>query len=226
MIRVAGSAHRSFLFPAERPLAYTYYADIGRALRHLPHICLAQTYGPDHLRLLYQSTELGIYRIRIFADVQTVVEDGHVLHVQPVDNLPPIQVGSGAQSMTAQGEFASQSVFRDLGSQTEIEYTLRLQADLPKPGGLRVMPGLVVDSIARSITHTRIREIAAGFIARSVDAFPQWLEEMREHGTLPGPGSTPVSSPPTPDCREKFPKQRDVFAPKEPTHPGPSAQPQ
>ena len=205
MIKVAGSARCSFLFPAELPLAYAYYADIGRVLRHLPHICLAQTYGPDHLRLLYRSTELGIYRIRIFADVQTVLEDGHVLYVQPVDSLPPIQVGGGAQSTTAQGQFASQSVFHDMGSQTEIEYTLRLQADLPKPGGLRVMPSFVVDSIARNITHTRIREIATGFIDRSVEAFPQWLEEMREHGTLPGPGSTPVSSQPTPDCPEEAP---------------------
>ena len=205
MIRVAGSARCSFLFPAELPLAYAYYADIGRVLRHLPHICLAQTYGPDHLRLLYRSTELGIYRIRIFADVQTILEDGRVLHIRPVDSLPPIQVDCSAQSTTAQGKFTSHSVFHDMDSQTEIEYTLRLQADLPTPGGLRVMPRLVVDSIARSITHTRIREIAAGFVARSVDAFPHWLEEMREHGTMPGSGITLVSSPPTPDCPEEVP---------------------
>jgi hypothetical protein len=205
MIRVAGSAHCSFLFPAELPLAYAYYADIGRVLRHLPHICLAQTYGPDHLRLLYKSTELGIYRIRIFADVETILEDGHVLHVMPIDCLPPVQVGCGAQSTTAHGKFTSQSIFYDRGSQTEIEYALRLQADLPKPGGLRLMPRRVVDSVARSITHTRIREIAAGFVTRSVDAFPQWIEEMRGHGTLPGSGSTLVNSVPMPDCPEENP---------------------
>ena len=203
MIRVAGSAHRSFIFPAELPLAYAYYADIGRVLRHLPHICLAQTYSPDHLRLLYRSTELGIYRIRIFADVQTILEDGHVLHVQPLDGLPPVQVQAASHLTTAQGKFTGHSVFHDMGSQTEIQYSIRLQADLPTPGGLRVMPRLVVNSIARSITHTRIREIVAGFVTRSVAAFPDWLEEMQEHGFLPEPGSTPVSSPPTPDCPEE-----------------------
>lgn len=203
MIRVAGSAHRSFIFPAELPLAYAYYADIGRVLRHLPHICLAQTYSPGQLRLVYRSTELGIYRVRIFADVQTILEDGHVLHVRPVDGLPPVQAQYGAHSTTAQGEFTSQSVFRDIGSQTEIEYSLRLQADLPTPRGLRMMPGVVVGSIARSITHTRIREIVAGFVADSVRAFPHWLEEMQEHGSLPQPGSTPLGPPPTPDCPEE-----------------------
>ena len=64
-------------------------------LRAAVESCLAQTYVPDHLRLLYRSTELGIYHIRIFADVQSVLKDGHVLHVQPVDSLPPVQVGGG-----------------------------------------------------------------------------------------------------------------------------------
>ena len=200
MIRVAGSVHRSFVFPAERPLAYAYYADIGRVLSYLPHICLARTYGPDRLRLLYHSTELGIYRIRIFADVQTLLEDGCVLHVRPLDKLPPVEPQSGAHSATAQGYFTSQSTFQDMGNQTRIEYNLRLQADLPTPLGLRVMPGLVVGGIARSITNMRIREIVEGFVDRSIDAFPHWLDELRNHGSQSEPGSTPVSTLPSADC--------------------------
>jgi len=204
MIRVAGSVHRSFVFPAELPLAYAYYADIGRVLSYLPHICLARTYGPDRLRLLYHSTELGLYQIRIFADVQTSLEDGRVLHVRPQDRLPPVQPQSGAHSAMAQGYFTSQSTFHDLGSQTRIDYILRLRADLPTPLGLRVMPGLVVGGIARSITNMRIREIVEGFIDRSIDAFPHWLDELRNHSSLPEPGSTPASTPPTPDCPEEL----------------------
>ena len=178
MIRVAGSVHRSFVFPAELPLAYAYYADIGRVLSYLPHICLARTYGPERLRMLYHSTELGLYRIRIFADVQTHLEDGGVLHVRPLDSLPPIQPEAGVHSTTAQGFFASQSIFHEMGNQTRIEYKLQLRADLPTPLGLRVMPGLVVGGIARSITNMRIREIIEGFIDRSIDAFPHWLDEL------------------------------------------------
>ena len=204
MIRVAGSVHRSFVFPAELPLAYAYYADIGRVLSYLPHICLARTYGTDQLRLLYHSTELGLYRIRIFADVQTLLEDGRVLHVRPLDTQPPVQAEAGAHSATAQGYFASQSTFHDMDSQTRIEYKLRLRADLPTPLGLRVMPGLVVGSIARSITNMRIREIVEGFIGRSIDAFPHWLDELRNHSSLPDTVSSLAGPPPTPDCPDEL----------------------
>lgn len=205
MIRVSGAIHRSFIFPAGLPLAYAYYADIGRVLRHLPHICLAQRYGPDHLRLLYRSTELGIYSFRIVADVQTILEDGHVLHVRPLESLPPVQPQIGADSTMAQGRFTSTSVFHHRGDETRIEYNLQLQADLPTPFGLRVMPGVVVNGIARSITKTRIREIVEGFIMRSVDAFPHWLEELEQYRSLLEPGSTLASAPPTPDCPEEIP---------------------
>ena len=204
MIRVAGSVHRSFVFPAELPLAYAYYADIGRVLSYLPHICLARTYGPDQLRLLSHSTELGLYRIRIFADVQTLLEDGCVLHARPLDAQPPVLSDAGARSATAQGYFTSRSTFHDSGSQTRIEYKLQLRADLPTPLGLRVMPELVVGSIARSITNMRIREIVEGFINRSIDAFPHWLDELRNHSTLPEEGSVPVGKPPTPDCPDEL----------------------
>jgi len=204
MIRVAGSVHRSFVFPAELPMAYAYYADIGRVLSYLPHIYLARTYAPDQLRLLYHSTELGLYRIQIFADVQTLLEDGRVLHVQPLDSHSPVEAEAGTLSATAQGYFSSKSTFHDMGNQTKIAYTLRLRADLPTPLGLRAMPGLVVGGIARSITNKRIREITEGFIARSIDAFPQWLDELRNDHFLPEAGSTLPGPPPTPNCPDRL----------------------
>lgn len=203
MIRVAGAVQRSFVFPAERPLAYAYYADIGRVLSYLPHICLVHTYGPDRLRLLYHSTELGIYRIRIFADVHTILEDGCVLHVRPMDSLPPVQAQSSADSTTSQGYFTSRSIFHDMGDQTSIEYELQLRANLPTPRSLRLMPGSVVNSIARGITHLRIHEIVEGFIERSVEAFPDWLEELRDYGSLVERGSTGSSALRSPDCPEE-----------------------
>jgi len=204
MIRVAGSARRSFIFPAELPVAYAYYADIGRVLSYLPHICLARTFGPDRLRLLYHSTELGIYRVRIFADVQTILEDGRVLHVRPLEDTPTVQARTETRSTMAQGRFTSQSTFHDMGDRTRIEYSLGLQADLPTPVGLRIMPSAVVSGIARSVTNARIHEIVQGFIARSVDAFPHWLGELKGNGWLPEPGSIPDSPPPTPDCPEEL----------------------
>jgi hypothetical protein len=188
MIKIAGSSSRSFVFPAELPLAYAYYADVGRLLTYLPHISLVRAYASDRFRLLYTSTELGAYHIRIFADVQTTMEAGWVVRVHPLPGLAPVDSQAGVNSSTTQGFFTSHSVFKDEGAQTRIEYTLRLQAQLPAPVGLRLMPGSMVNRIARGITKARIREIVEGFIERSASAFPHWLEEMEHHSR---PTTTP-----------------------------------
>ena len=179
MIEIAGSSRRSFTFPAELPLAYAYYGDVGRLLGYLPHICLVRAYEADRFRLLYQTTELGAYHIRIFADVQTTLEeDGWILRVHPLDGPEPVQPQAGLSSSTTQGYFTSRSVFRDEGAETRISYELQLEAQLPPPLGLRLMPGMVINRIAGSITKMRTRETVDGFIERSVSAFPHWLDEM------------------------------------------------
>jgi hypothetical protein len=50
----------------------------------------------------------------------------------------------------------------------------------------------------------RIREIVKGFINRSIDAFPHWLEELQSSSSLPEGGSIPVGKPPTPDCPDEL----------------------
>ena len=181
MINVVGSASRSFVFPADLPMVYAFYGDVGRLLNYLPHISLVRAYEPDRFRLLYSTTELGTYQIRIFADVQTTLDKGWVIRVHPLDGMPPVKAETGVNSSTAQGYFTSRSAFKEVGDHTRVEYSLQLRAQLPTPLGLRLMPGMVVDRIAASITHMRIREIVDGFIKRSVDAFPYWLAEMENH---------------------------------------------
>jgi hypothetical protein len=205
MIKVAGSARRTFVFPAELPLAYAYYADIGRVLSYLPHICLVRSYGPDRLRLLYHSTELGIYHIRIFADAETLLADGRVLRVGVLDDVPPVKTVADLHSLTVQGQYSSESVFHDEGSQTRIEYQMQLRANLPTPSGLRFMPDIVVTRLAKSITKMRIHEIVEGFIERSTDAFPYWLAELRNNGFRPESGRLPAPSRLVPDCPEEHP---------------------
>jgi hypothetical protein len=183
MIRVSGSSRRAFVFPGELPMAYAYYADVGRLLNYLPHIWLVRAYSSDRFRLLYSTTELGAYQIRIFADVQTTLEEGWVIRVRPLEGIAPVKAEAGVGSAVAQGYFYSDSIFQDNGDETRIEYQLRLQADLPTPLGLRFMPGMMVERIARSITHMRIREIVDGFVQNSADAFPHWLAEMQNHAS-------------------------------------------
>jgi hypothetical protein len=178
MIQVAAATRCAFVFPAELPLAYAYYGDVARLLNYLPHISLVRAYGPDRFRLLYHTTELGTYQIRILADVQTTLEEGWVLGIRPLEGIPAARSSSGLRSTEAQGYFHSRSIFRDQGAETHIEYSLELQASLPTPLGLRAMPGSMVDRIARSITNMRIREIAEGFVSLSMTAFPHWLAEL------------------------------------------------
>jgi hypothetical protein len=186
MIRITGSALRTFTFAGELPMAYAYYADVGRVLSYLPHIFLVRAYGPDQFRLLYSTTELGTYHVRIFADVQTTLEKGWIVRVRPMEGIPPVKTEATLGSTTTQGYFSSQSIFSDSGAETRIKYALQLKADLPTPLGLRLMPGMMVDRIAKSITNMRIREIADGFVERTTDAFPHWLAELETRGGLGG----------------------------------------
>jgi hypothetical protein len=181
MIQVSGSSRRSFTFPGELPLAYAFYGDVARLLNYLPHIYMVRAYGPDRFRLLYDTTELGTYHIRIFADVQTTLDKGWVIRVHPLEGIAPVEAQAGINWSTAQGHFSSQSIFHDEGDRTQIEYSLQLQASLPTPTALRFMPGMMVNRIAKSITSMRIREITEGFVERSVSAFPYWLDEMDGH---------------------------------------------
>jgi hypothetical protein len=186
MIHISGAARRSFDFAAELPTAFAYYSDVGRLLHYLPHISLVRDYGRDRFRMLYNTTELGTYKISIFADVQTTLESsGNVIRVSPLDAIKPVRPQAGLHTSTAQGCFASQSVFRRIGGQTRIEYDLQLRCELPTPLGLRLMPAAVVNRVARRITQWRMREIAEGFIARSVAAFPHWLDELEHPVGMP-----------------------------------------
>ena len=179
MIQVSGSETRSFMVPAELPTAFAYYSDLARVLTYLPHISVVRAYSDDQFRVLYSTTELGIYHIRIFCDLQASIDERErSLILQPMVDVPQVHPTVGAKSVTAQGYYRSRSVFRDTGGATSIEYSLELEADLPTPLGLRLVSGNVVARIAQEITQRRTREIADGFIERSIDAFPSWLAEM------------------------------------------------
>ena len=80
---------------------------------------------------------------------------------------------------TAQGYFTSRSIFRPRSDHSVVDYQLSLEARLPKPFGLMLMPDRVIEQIASNITDWRIHEIAGGFIKRSV-------QEYREQTALSG----------------------------------------
>ena len=172
MITITGSVHRSFQFPDHREAAFDYYADIRRTLNMLPHISIVRQFAADQFRMIYSTTELGIYRVCMVCDIQVKLDrKAWALHIQPLSKPLPVISEAGIYSLTGPGAFASQSLFRSTGVNTEVEYRFRLSADLPVPFGIRFMPDSVLNGIAGSITQWRIDEIVDGFIQRSVDTY-------------------------------------------------------
>jgi hypothetical protein len=179
MIEINGSAQRTFSFPAPRPLAYEYYSDFHRIVPFLPHISLIDQYAPHQFRLRYQATELGIYRVNIVADVQTVLDStGHALSVTALAGQQPIADRASLTGATTQGYYTSHSLFTDRDGATVVDYRLQLRATFPTPNGLQLVPGSLLNQLAAGITRSRIQEILDAFIAQSIAAFPRWRAQQ------------------------------------------------
>ena len=171
MIQLAGSAHRSYVFPADLPAAFAYHCDLARSMRFLPHISIVERYAPDQLRLLYSAVD-GLYRVRIYCDVLiTVDQPNYRLRIGPLTGHTPVKNEVGLNAMTCQGHYDSESTFNAASQQTKIEYRLNLRANVPKPVTLRLIPHALIDGAAHSILHLRTAEIMSSFIDQSMQAY-------------------------------------------------------
>lgn len=179
MIKLNGAAQREFSFSAEPEVALHYFSNLNRVAYFLPHITVVEEYGPNELRVHYQSVELGAYTINIFADLQSELNsEERAIYINPLSNKAPVTAEATLNATGAQGYFSSVARFSTAGSSTHIDYRLKLEAQLPRPRGLRMMPGRVVNRIAKSISKGRVSEIADGFMSSAIGAFPVWLAQQ------------------------------------------------
>ncbi len=175
MLKLVGSARRSFVFPADLPTAYSYYGDLGYILKFLPHISVVKLHTDDHFRILYSAKELGAYSIQVFCDLRATLDGGRrLIRIVPEEALPPIEATVSFYKTSGRGYFTMESLFTDAGDKTVVEFNFRLKAQLPKPRGMRLMIGSVVDRVTRNITANRMQEITDGFVQQSIAAFPDW----------------------------------------------------
>ncbi|SRR5690606_13542448 len=182
MIKLAGSAHHSFYFPAPLAEVYNYYSDLPHVFSYLPYISMVTRHSDDHFRMLFSSTELGAYTIRIYCDMRATLDGGrHLIRIVPAEALPPIQPSASFNSTTGRGYFSFQSIFTSAGDTTLIEFKLQLQARLPRPGGMKLMIGSMVNSVAKNITDRRMGEVIEGFVEQTVEAYPLWLHGRNSH---------------------------------------------
>ena len=180
MIKIDSTIRFSFMFPADRATAFAYYSDMRRLTEHLKYIELVESEPENNeqeFRLYYNTVELGTYHIHVFCDIRMDLDDRrHVIRLEPIESLPPIETKVTISSTRARGFYKSEAEFIEAGEQTRVEYMLSMKARPPRPKGMRFMPRAMVDKIAQNITNHRVKEIAEAFIANSVDAFPEWLE--------------------------------------------------
>jgi len=172
MIRLAGTAKRSFLFPSNMDAAMHFYADMGGLFKYLPHITLVKTYSKTQFRVLYNSTELSIYQIQLYCDLEVRFDRKNALiEVGTLFGKRPIKPKAGMHSSRGTADFVSTSEFKSEGDQTRIYYHLTLSGGLPTPKAFSLVPGTITNHIAESIAKRRIFEIADGFIAGSLADF-------------------------------------------------------
>ena len=172
MIDIAGSALRSYRFPAPRAEAFAFHRDVARSIGFLPHISIASHLGPDRYRLLYSATEASLYQVQIFCDVLAKVDaTEQTILIRPLEGRMPIPHEAGLFSMTGRGRYASEIVFRPSGSATLVTYSLALSATLPVALSLRLLPGPLIATAADRILRRRMDEIMHRFVDRSIMAF-------------------------------------------------------
>jgi len=172
MIRLAGSVKRSFLFPSDLTTALHYYADMGHLFKFLPHITLIKTYSKTQFRVLYSSMELGIYRIKLYCDLEVKLDpENATVEVGIFNGQKPIKAKAGMHSIRAMANYNSISYFKSEGDHVRIYYHLNLEGKLPKPLAFSLVPDSITNHIAEGIAERRIYEIADGFIESSLTEF-------------------------------------------------------
>jgi hypothetical protein len=173
MIKITGSSQRSFIFPADLDTTIAFFSDIGRILHYLPYISIVNKYSEQRYRMLYSSKEMGLYRVNIYCDlIAELRADQRIIRFEPFDEgVAPVRAKAGIYSLVSRGYYSSISKFIPIGDESQIEYELKLEAELPVPLGVQFMPDGVVERLARNIVQGRMQEIIDGFIMRSIRAY-------------------------------------------------------
>jgi hypothetical protein len=172
MIKLNGTVQKEFSFPADPLTTFNFFSDLNRVVHYLPHIELVEVYGPNQLRVLYSCVELGTYTISAFSDLVCTHDiDNLTIFVQPLKDKPPVEEEATLNTTKGYGYFASAAYLEAEGDHTHIEFHLKIVANLPRPRGMRMMPGRVVNRIAGVMSDSRVSEIAEGFMSNAVQEF-------------------------------------------------------
>jgi hypothetical protein len=179
MIKLNGAAQREFQFRSDVDCALQYFGALSQMIQYLPHIELVEEYSPTEVRVCYSSQELGAYTINIITDLELIADpDNQSIFIRPLKGKEPVKGEASLNSTIGYGYFTSAAYLDDCEEGIFIDFRLKIAANLPRPRGLRMMPGRVVNRIASSISQGRVNEIIDGFMENAIESFPVWLAEQ------------------------------------------------
>ena len=172
MIKVSGSTKRSFLFSGNSHEAMEHYSNTRRVFNYLQNVKLTKQYSTSQFRMMFHSTELSIYTIQLYCDLEVLIDKKiATISVRPLNGKKPLKPKSGMHSSRGMANFSSTSQFVPDGNLTRVYYHLKLDGELPKPLAFSLVPDKITNHIAENIAKRRIAEIADGFIMASLADF-------------------------------------------------------
>jgi hypothetical protein len=90
------------------------------------------------------------------------------MSVSPLHGFPAVEARATLRTLTGQGEYTSQLVFRNLNRNTVVDYDLAITASIPKPVRLGLKPDSVARLVEQAVVQKRVQEITDLFIVRTV----------------------------------------------------------
>jgi hypothetical protein len=170
MITISVSAQRVFSLPADVGTAFSYFYDFKRTIEDLPHLDLVKVHAPNQYRILYSTAEAGVYRVALYCDLQLESDVANqIIRVTPLEGIASIPAKVTLNSLTGQGTYTSQSLFRAAGAMTSVHYQVVVNGRLPKPLGLKFVPDQIVQRLIENLVYQRLQEITDIFILRSIN---------------------------------------------------------
>jgi hypothetical protein len=169
-IQIDGQARRGFIIPARRDAAFTYCCDFEKIFGLVPHLTIVRAYNDRCFRVRYQSTELGVYRIRIYADLQIILDEiNWVLRLEPASGIDPVHPQAGWAAAEGHGWFTGQTRFYENEGDTKVVYNFRIQAQVPTPFSACILPPSMCRKIANSIASRRVKDITQSIVNNTLE---------------------------------------------------------
>lgn len=169
MLHISVSNHRKFEIACDVATVEKHFSDFERMVEDLPDLKIVRAWGPKQYRIRYKSNTNKVYTVNLISDVQARFDPvSHALLVSPLRGHPSVSAKATLRSLTGQGDYTSRLVFHSKKGGTVVDYDLSIDASIPKPVRLSLVPDSVARILIQAVVKYRVQEIADLFVNRTV----------------------------------------------------------